>query len=274
MSAADRGGGADDGGHHTPAAGGTSSRRREGEHDVSPWLAAVSPNEASVLTGLMETRRPRARCDTNVIKLTYSTCRHQFVIVPSSTPARETEPMADVDPPGGDSDAATGGGHAGGAHPRRRRRQPIPRAGPQARRATRAAARSSSGPSTHAMTAGIGPVVVVTGAAARRRASTRASSTSSTSRWADGQSTSLRAGIAAAARSRRRRRAGRPRGPAVRPPSAWRRVAAADAPIVVATYHGRRGHPVRLHAVDLAAAAGHRRRGRSHRVGPSSRSRD
>jgi molybdenum cofactor cytidylyltransferase len=96
----------------------------------------------------------------------------------------------------------------------------------------------------HAISAGIGPVVVVTGAidpplppdVVRRH----------NADWADGQMSSLQAGIETA------------RGlgaaavviglgdqPAVSP-SDWRRVAATDGPIVVATYNGRRGNPVKL----------------------------
>jgi CTP:molybdopterin cytidylyltransferase MocA len=98
----------------------------------------------------------------------------------------------------------------------------------------------------NAMTAGIGPVVVVTG----RPLSTALHPSVVhvvNERWAEGQATSLQAGLAAA---------GELGGDAVLvglgdqpfvPPEAWRRVAAVDAPIVVATYHGRRGHPVRLH---------------------------
>lgn len=65
-------------------------------------------------------------------------------------------------------------------------------------------------------------------------------------RWADGQATSVQAGIAEA--SRRGHDAvvvGLGDQPFV-PPSAWRTVAAAASPIAVATWHGRRGHPVRL----------------------------
>jgi molybdenum cofactor cytidylyltransferase len=64
--------------------------------------------------------------------------------------------------------------------------------------------------------------------------------------WAEGQMTSLRAGIAAA------RQLGASAvvvGLGDQPfvtPEAWRAVAAVDAPIAVATYDGRRGHPVRL----------------------------
>ncbi len=98
----------------------------------------------------------------------------------------------------------------------------------------------------NAMTAGVGPVVVVTG----RPLSTALHPSVVhvvNERWAEGQATSLQAGLIAA---------GELGGDAVLvglgdqpfvPPAAWRRVAAVDAPIVVATYHGRRGHPVRLH---------------------------
>jgi len=66
--------------------------------------------------------------------------------------------------------------------------------------------------------------------------------------WAEGQAVSLRVGIAAAAAS------GHDAvvvGLADQPfilPEAWNRVACELGPIVVATYDGRRGNPVKLHA--------------------------
>ena len=98
----------------------------------------------------------------------------------------------------------------------------------------------------NAMTAGVGPVVVVTG----RPLSTALHPSVVhvvNERWADGQATSLQAGLAAAGElGADAVLVGLGDQPFV-PPAAWRRVATFDAPIVVATYHGRRGHPVRLH---------------------------
>lgn len=67
-------------------------------------------------------------------------------------------------------------------------------------------------------------------------------------RWEDGQATSVQVGIDEA-----RRRGhdavvvGLGDQPFV-PPEAWQRVAAAEGDVAVATYDGRRGHPVRLGA--------------------------
>jgi molybdenum cofactor cytidylyltransferase len=64
--------------------------------------------------------------------------------------------------------------------------------------------------------------------------------------WADGQITSLRAGIAAAeSLGADAVIIGLGDQPFVSV-DAWRSVAAVDAPIAVATYDGQRGHPVRL----------------------------
>lgn len=98
----------------------------------------------------------------------------------------------------------------------------------------------------NAMTAGIGPVVVVTGAPLSTGLHPSVVQVVN-ERWAEGQITSLRAGIAAAEElSADAVLVGLGDQPFVGP-DAWRRVAALDAPIAVATYHGRRGHPVRLH---------------------------
>ena len=66
--------------------------------------------------------------------------------------------------------------------------------------------------------------------------------------WARGQSTSLQAGIAAV-RTRGAERAvvGLADQPGILP-SAWQTVADGLGPITVATYDGRRGNPVMLHA--------------------------
>lgn len=65
-------------------------------------------------------------------------------------------------------------------------------------------------------------------------------------RWVDGQATSLAAGISAAAcRGHDAVVVGLGDQPSI-PSEAWSLLAASDAPIAVATYGGRRGHPVRL----------------------------
>jgi CTP:molybdopterin cytidylyltransferase MocA len=96
-----------------------------------------------------------------------------------------------------------------------------------------------------ALSAGIGPVVVVTaGQLATALHPTVVQVVND--RWADGQITSLRRGLAAAAElGATAVVVGLGDQPFVTP-EAWRSVAATDAAIAVATYDGRRGHPVRL----------------------------
>ncbi len=98
-----------------------------------------------------------------------------------------------------------------------------------------------------AVQAAIGPVVVVT--AAQVTTALPASVVHVVNdRWAEGQMTSLRAGIAAARElGATAVVVGLGDQPFVRV-DAWRAVAATDAAIGVATYDGRRGHPVRLAA--------------------------
>jgi len=96
-----------------------------------------------------------------------------------------------------------------------------------------------------ALAAGVGPVVVVTG---RPLATTLHPSVVHVvnDRWAEGQSTSLRAGLAAAADlDADAAVVGLGDQPFVTA-DAWRCVAAHRGPIAIATYHGRRGHPVWL----------------------------
>jgi molybdenum cofactor cytidylyltransferase len=111
-----------------------------------------------------------------------------------------------------------------------------------------------------AVSAAIGPVFVVVGARALELPDDLADSVTVVPHagWADGQVTSVRAGIAAA------EAAGADAvviGLADQPfvtPDAWRAVAAATAPIGVATYGGRRGNPVRLDSTvwELLPASG------------------
>jgi CTP:molybdopterin cytidylyltransferase MocA len=96
-----------------------------------------------------------------------------------------------------------------------------------------------------AVDAAIGPVVVVTGAPVRTSLPPAVVPVVN-DRWAEGQMTSLHAGIAAAAElGASAVVVGLGDQPFVTA-DAWRAVAAVDAPIAIATYDGRRGHPVRL----------------------------
>jgi molybdenum cofactor cytidylyltransferase len=96
-----------------------------------------------------------------------------------------------------------------------------------------------------ALDAGTGPVVVVTADQVRAPLDPAAVHVVN-ARWADGQATSLRAGIDAARDLAATAVAvGLGDQPFVSP-ACWRAVAGTDVPIAVATYGGRRGHPVRL----------------------------
>ncbi len=103
---------------------------------------------------------------------------------------------------------------------------------------------------TSVLDAGIGPVIVVTGAAPDvvpadlvDRVTIRHND-----HWADGQITSVHRGLDEAARLGCTTAViGLADQPFVTA-AAWRRIAAADGPIAVATYGGRRANPVKLDA--------------------------
>jgi molybdenum cofactor cytidylyltransferase len=100
----------------------------------------------------------------------------------------------------------------------------------------------------HALQAGIGPVWVVTGAVDLRGTLPEGAEALHNERWVEGQATSLQTAVAAArAAGLEAIVVGLGDQPMV-PPLAWRSVALAegDAPVVVATYHRKRGNPVRL----------------------------
>jgi CTP:molybdopterin cytidylyltransferase MocA len=102
----------------------------------------------------------------------------------------------------------------------------------------------------HALAAGIGPVIVVTGAAPEVIPPDIADHlvVRHNDRWADGQLTSLRVGLDAAAElGAETVVVGLADQPGIAP-SDWRTVAAAPGSIVVATYGGRRANPVKLDA--------------------------
>jgi CTP:molybdopterin cytidylyltransferase MocA len=101
-----------------------------------------------------------------------------------------------------------------------------------------------------ALAADIGPVVVVTGAVADVVPAhlSAAVTVRHNHRWSEGQITSLRAGIdAAAALGATTVVVGLADQPFIEP-AAWRSVAEAAGPIAVATYAGRRANPVKLDA--------------------------
>ena len=96
-----------------------------------------------------------------------------------------------------------------------------------------------------ALTSGAGPVIVVTAGQVQTELHPSVVHVVN-ERWADGQVTSLHVGIAAAVElGATAVVVGLGDQPFISP-DAWRAVAAADVPIAVATYDGRRGNPVRL----------------------------
>jgi len=98
----------------------------------------------------------------------------------------------------------------------------------------------------HAIDAGLDETIVVTGAVDLEDVLPAGVTVVPNPRWAEGQATSLQAGIAAAEASDHAVVVvGLGDQPLVSPES-WAAVAAGDAPIAVATYGGRRGNPVRL----------------------------
>lgn len=99
-----------------------------------------------------------------------------------------------------------------------------------------------------ALDAEIGPVWVVSGAADLSTLLPPGALVIENPRWAEGQATSLQSAIdAARAAGLSAVVVGLGDQPLVTA-EAWRRVAASDAPIAVATYDGRRRNPVRLSA--------------------------
>jgi molybdenum cofactor cytidylyltransferase len=101
-----------------------------------------------------------------------------------------------------------------------------------------------------AVEADIGPVVVVRGAVGFELPADLAAGVTVVDHpgWRDGQATSLQAGLRAArALGATAIVVGLGDQPFVTP-EAWRSVATSDARVAVATYDGRRGNPVRLHA--------------------------
>lgn len=100
-----------------------------------------------------------------------------------------------------------------------------------------------------AVAAGLDEVIVVTGAADLAGVLPAGVRVVANPAWADGMATSLAVAVdAARAAGHSAVVVGLGDQPGVTA-SAWRAVAAADGPVAVATYDGRRGHPVRLAAV-------------------------
>ena len=100
----------------------------------------------------------------------------------------------------------------------------------------------------HVVDAAIGPVIVITGAVPDIVPAGRIDQVTAchNPRWAEGQMTSLRAGLDAAAElGCHAVVVGLADQPFITP-DAWRAVATTTAAIAVATYDGRRGNPVRL----------------------------
>src|SRR5207245_7609021 len=98
----------------------------------------------------------------------------------------------------------------------------------------------------HAAEAGLDDLIVVMGGVDVVALASSPARVVPNDAWPQGQATSLQAGIGIAKRDGHDAVVvGLGDQPLVEP-SAWRAVAASTAPIAVATYAGRRGHPVRL----------------------------